>query len=101
MLNEKLAEEIHKPTIRKFEKWKVYWSFKGNIWVADLADRHQEVNIIKDFVFTVKMHGMFIWKKKTLQLLMLFKMYSTHNEGKSVIAEKFSKILKTKIYKYK
>ena len=40
-------------------------------------------------------------KKKTLQLLMLFKMYSTHNEGKSIIAEKFSKILKTKIYKYK
>ena len=26
-------------------------------------------------------------------------MYSTHNEGKSVIAERFIKILKAKIYK--
>ena len=28
------------------------------------------------------------------------KMYSTHNEGKSVIAKKFIKTLKFKIYKY-
>ena len=27
-------------------------------------------------------------------------MYSTHNEGKSVIAERFIRILKNKIYKY-
>ena len=27
-------------------------------------------------------------------------MYSTHNEGKSVVAERFIRILKTKIYKY-
>ena len=27
-------------------------------------------------------------------------MYSTHNEGKSVIAERFIKTLKSKIYKY-
>ena len=27
-------------------------------------------------------------------------MYSTNNEGKSVIAERFIRILKTKIYKY-
>ena len=27
-------------------------------------------------------------------------MYSTHNEGKSVIAERFIRTLKTKIYKY-
>ena len=27
-------------------------------------------------------------------------MYSTHNEGKSVVAEKFIRTLKTKIYKY-
>ena len=28
-----------------------------------------------------------------------FLMYSTHNEGKSVIAERFTKTLKSKIYK--
>ena len=27
-------------------------------------------------------------------------MYSTHNEGKSVVAERFSRTLKNKIYKY-
>ena len=27
-------------------------------------------------------------------------MYSTHNEGKSVIAERFNRALKSKIYKY-
>ena len=27
-------------------------------------------------------------------------MYSTHNEGKSVVAERFSRTLNTKMYKY-
>ena len=27
-------------------------------------------------------------------------MYSTHNEGKSVVAERFVRILKNKIYRY-
>ena len=36
--NMKLANELHKPIIRKFNKRKVYSSFKDNIWDADLAD---------------------------------------------------------------
>ena len=36
--NEPLANELHKPIIRKFEKRKVYSSFKDNIWGVDLAD---------------------------------------------------------------
>ena len=36
--NIKLANELHKPIIRKFNKRKVYSSFKDNIWGADLAD---------------------------------------------------------------
>ena len=36
--NEQLANELHKPIIRKFEKRKVYSTFKDNIWDADLAD---------------------------------------------------------------
>ena len=36
--NQLLAEELHKPNIRKFEKRKVYSSFKDNIWSADLAN---------------------------------------------------------------
>ena len=36
--NEQLAEELHKPIIRKFKKRNVYSSFNDNIWGADLAD---------------------------------------------------------------
>ena len=36
--NQQLAEELHKPIIKKFEKRKVHAGFKDNIWDADLAD---------------------------------------------------------------
>ena len=36
--NQQLANELHKPFIRKFKKRKVYSSFKDNIWGVDLAD---------------------------------------------------------------
>ena len=38
MPNQQLADEIHKPIIKKFKKRNVYSSFKDNIWDADLAD---------------------------------------------------------------
>ena len=36
-VNEQLAEELHKPVIKNFERRKVYARFKDNIWAADLA----------------------------------------------------------------
>ena len=36
--NYQLANEVHKPIIRKFKKKKVYSSFRDNIWGVDLAD---------------------------------------------------------------
>ena len=36
--NQQLAEELHKPIIRKFKKRRVYLSIKDNTWGADLAD---------------------------------------------------------------
>ena len=36
--NEQLANELHKPIIRKIEKRRVYSTFKDNIWGVDLAD---------------------------------------------------------------
>ena len=36
--NVQLANELHKPIIRKFKKRKVYSSFRDNIWGVDLAD---------------------------------------------------------------
>ena len=34
----RLADELHKPIIRKLKKRKVYSSFRYNIWGADLGD---------------------------------------------------------------
>ena len=36
--NYQLANELHKPIIKKFKKIKVYWSFRDNICSVDLAD---------------------------------------------------------------
>ena len=36
--NYQLANELHKPIIRKFKKRKVYSSFKDNIWGVDVTD---------------------------------------------------------------
>ena len=36
--NQQLADELHKPIIRKFKRRRVYSSFKDNIWGVDLAD---------------------------------------------------------------
>ena len=36
--NVQLANELHKPIIKKFNKRKVYSSYKDNIWGVDLAD---------------------------------------------------------------
>ena len=40
-LNEELAEELHKPVIKKFKRRKVYARFKDNIWPEYLAEMDQ------------------------------------------------------------
>ena len=37
-VNEKLAEELHKPLIKNLKQKRVYARFKDNIWAADLAE---------------------------------------------------------------
>ena len=37
-VNEQLAQELHKPAIKKFKRRKVYAKFKDKIWAADLAE---------------------------------------------------------------
>ena len=39
MPEQQLAEELHKPIIRKFKKRNVHSSFIDNIWVVDLASK--------------------------------------------------------------
>ena len=46
-----LADELHKPIIRKFKKRKVYSSFGGNIWGVDLADMQLLGKFNKGFKF--------------------------------------------------
>ena len=81
--NEQLAEELHKPIIRKFKERKVYSTFKDNIWGADLDKGSEFFN-----------RSMKLWLEKND-----VEMYSTHNEGKSVVAERFIRTIKNKIYK--
>ena len=38
-VNKILAEELHKPVIKKSNKRKVYLQFKDNIWGVDLAGK--------------------------------------------------------------
>ena len=144
--NEQLAEELHKPIIRKFEKRRVYSTFKDNIWDVDLADMQllskynkgirfllcvidifskyawvvplkdkKGISIVKAFQSILKQSNSKrkpnkIWVDKGSEFYnAYFKkwlrdnnivMSSTHNEGKSVVAERFIRTLKSKIYKY-
>ena len=49
--NIQLADELHKPIIKKFEKIKVFSSFRDNIGSADLADMQLLSKFIKRFRF--------------------------------------------------
>ena len=128
--NEQLADELHKPIIRKFKKRKVYSAFKDNIWGNDLADMQLLSKYNKGIRFLLCVIDIFskyacvvplkdkkgirkpnkIWVDKGSEFYnAYFKkwlrgndivMYSTHNEGKSVVAERFIRKLKSRIYKY-
>ena len=142
--NIQLADELHKPIIRKFKKRKVYSSFRDNIWGVDLADMQLLSKFNKGFRFllcVIDIFSKYAWvvplkDKKGVSVVNAFQkilkesnrkpnkiwvhkrsefynnsfkkwlkdndieMHSTHNEGKSVIAERFIRTLKNKTYKY-
>ena len=82
-INEQLAEELHKPNIRKFKKRKVYSGFNDNILGADLANMQLISKFNKGFRFllcVIDIFSKYAWviplkDKKVLVLLMLFKKY--------------------------
>ena len=142
--NIQLANELHKPIIRKFNKSKVYSSFKDNIWGVDLADMQLLSKFNKGFRFllcVIDIFSKYAWviplkDKKGVSIVNAFQIilkesslkpnkiwvdkgsefynisfkkwlrdnnievYSTNNEGKSVIAERFIRTIKNKVYKY-
>ena len=139
-----LADELHKPVIRKFKKRKVYSKFKDNIWRVDLADMQslsRKNKSIKYLLCAIDLYSKYAFviplkDKKGISVTNgfnkiikqsnrkpnkmwigqggefynnLFKkwlsdndiiMYSTYNEGKSVVAERFIRTLKSKLYKH-
>ena len=81
--NEQLAEEPHKPIIRKFKKRKVYSAFKDNIWGADLADVQLIMKFNKTFSFllcVIDVFSKYAWvaplnDKKGISMLMYLKVF--------------------------
>ena len=142
--NCQLANELHKPVIKKFKKRKVYSSFKDNIWGVDLADMQSLSKFNKRFKYllcAIDLFSKYAWvipikDKEGTSIVNAFKkiisegqrkpnkiwvdqgsefynqsfkdflkinnieMYSTYNEGKSVVAERFIRTLKNKIFKH-
>ena len=139
-----LADELHKPIIRKFNKRKVYSQFKDNIWGVDLADMQslsRKNKGIKYLLCVIDLYSKYAFiiplkDEKGISIVNVFNkiikqsnrkpnkiwvdqggefynnvyekwlsdndinMYSTYNEGKSVVAEIFIRTLKNKLYKH-
>ena len=139
-----LADELHKPIIKKFDKRKVYSQFKDNIWGVDLADmqslsrKNKGIKYLLSAIYFYSKYAFVIplKDKKGISIVNAFNkiikqstrklnkiwvdqggefyknvfkkclsdndiiMYSTYNEGKSVVAERFIRTLKNKLYKH-
>ena len=138
--NQQLAEELHKPIIRKFKKRKIHAAFKDNIWCVDLADMQLLSRYNKGIRFllcVIHIFSKYVWvvplkDKKGVSIVTAFQsilkqsnrrkpnkiwvdkgsefynvsfkkwlqdndivMFSTNNEGKSVVAERFIRTLKS------
>ena len=135
--NQQLANELHKPVIRKFKKRKVYSFFQDNIWGIDLADMQLiskynkgiryllcAIDLFSKYAFVVllkdkngttivnafqsildnsKRKPKKIWVDQGSEFYNTYfkkwlkdnniESYSTHNEGKSIVAEIFIRTL--------
>ena len=62
--NIQLPDKLHKSIIRKFEKRKVYSSFRDNIWGADLADMQLLNKFNKGFrflLYVIDIYSKYAW----------------------------------------
>ena len=57
--NEQLADELHKPIIKKFKKREAYSTCKEYIWAADLADMQLIRKSNKGFIFLLCVSDIF------------------------------------------
>ena len=107
--NQELAKELHKPIIKKFQKWRVYSPFIDNNWGADLKksititnafQKILEINCKPDKIWVDNGSEFYNRSVKSWLEKNAIEMYSTHNERKSVVAERFIRTLKSRMYKY-
>ena len=64
LATQELAEELHKPVIKKFKKRKVHSTFIDNVWVADLADMQLISKFNKGFRFllcVIDIYSKYAW----------------------------------------
>ena len=88
--NEQLAEELHKPIIKKFKKRKVYSAFKDNIWAAYLADMQLISRVNKGFKFllyVIDIYSKYAWvvplkDKKDVSIVNAFQSILKKSNGK-------------------
>ena len=96
--------------LRKFEKGKVYSAFKDNIWGPDLEDMKLLSKYNKGIRFllcVIDIFSKYAWvvplkDRKGVMIcicMLMYIMYLLHNERKPVVAERFIRTLKRKIYK--
>ena len=80
----KTTEELRTPIIRKFQKRKVYSTFKDNIWGPDLTDKQligkynkKRIPVLLRFIDTYSKYAWIVPLnvKEVLQLIMLFKQF--------------------------
>ena len=65
-VNEQLAEELHKPVIKKFKRTKVYARFKDNISAADIAEMESlssKNNNVKYLLCVIAVFTKYAWVK--------------------------------------
>ena len=48
-LNEELAQDLHKPVIKKLKRRKFYARIKDDIWVADLAKMESLIEVLSNY----------------------------------------------------
>ena len=87
-INKELAEELHKPIIRKFNKREVNLPFIYNIWGADLADMQMISKFNKGFrvsLCVIDIYSKYTWviplkDKKGITITIAFqKMFDESN----------------------
>ena len=95
--NKELADELNKPIVRKFEKpmFRLFlWKVKKGIIITNALQKKLDESGHRIY------KGGDFYNRPIKSWLEKNEIYSTHNDGKSVVAERFIRTLKNKIYQH-